>query len=45
MDKIANMFLLAEEKYMPELHLRELAFTQSACGLFTKHRERIQKFR
>ena len=39
MDKIANTFLLAE------LHLRELAFTQSAGRLFTKHRERIQKFR
>ena len=30
---------------MPELHLKEPGFTYSACGLFTKYRERIQKFR
>ena len=30
---------------MPELHLKQLGFTCSACGLFTKHCERIQKFR
>ena len=29
---------------MPELHLRQPGFTYSACGLFTKHLERIQKF-
>ena len=28
---------------MSELHLK--AFTYSSCGPFTKHRERIQKFR
>ena len=30
---------------MPEFHLRQSGFTYSYCGLFTKHRERIQKFR
>ena len=30
---------------MPELSLRQPAFTYSACGSFTKHRERMQKFR
>ena len=30
---------------MPELHLRQPRFTYSACGSFTKHRGRIQKFR
>ena len=30
---------------MPELHLKQLGFTYSACVTFTKHRERIQKFR
>ena len=30
---------------MPELHLKQLGFTYNACGPFTKHRERIQKFR
>ena len=31
---------------MPEMHLkRKTGFTQSACGLFTKNKERIQKFK
>ena len=30
---------------MPELHLKQPGFTYSACGLFTKHCKRIQKFR
>ena len=30
---------------MLELHLRQPGFTCGGCGLFTKHRERIQKFR
>ena len=30
---------------MPKLHLRQPEFTHSACGRFTKHRGRIQKFR
>ena len=30
---------------MPELHLNQLECTYSTCGPFTKHRERIQKFR
>ena len=30
---------------MPELHLKQLGFTYSISGPFTKHCERIQKFR
>ena len=30
---------------MPQLHLKQPGFTYSACGTFTKHLERIQKFR
>ena len=30
---------------MPEMHLRQLQFTYSTCGPFTKHKERIQKFK
>ena len=45
MNKIMNKFLLTPDKFMPEWHLRLPGFTYSACGLFTKHRERIQKFR
>ena len=28
---------------MRELHLRQLGFTYSACGLFTKNKEIIKK--
>ena len=30
---------------MPEMHLKQSGFTYSACGLFTKNKERIQKFK
>ena len=30
---------------MPKLHLRQPGFTYSACRPFTKHRERIQRFK
>ena len=44
MNKIINKFLLTGDKFMPELHLKQPGFT-GACRSFTKHRERIQKFR
>ena len=44
MKKIINKFLLAGDKFMPEMHLRQPQFTYSACGPFTKHKERIKKF-
>ena len=30
---------------MPEIHLRQPGFTQSACGPFTKSKEIIRKFK
>ena len=45
MNDTINKFLLAGDKFMPEMHLRQLAFTYSACGPFTKNKERIQKFK
>ena len=30
---------------MPEIHLKELRFTYSAWGAFTKNKERRQKFK
>ena len=45
MNKIINRFLLTGDKFMPELYLKQPRFTYSACGPFTKHCERIQKFR
>ena len=38
-------FLLAGDKFTPEMHLRQTQFTYSACGPFTKHKQRIQKFK
>ena len=43
MNEIVYKFLLAGDKFMPEMHLRQLGFTYSACGPFIKHKERIQK--
>ena len=45
MNKIVNKFLLAGDKLMTEMHLRQPWFTYSACGPFTKNKERIQKFK
>ena len=45
MNKVVNKFFLAGDKFMHELHLRQPIFTYSSCEPFTKHRERIQKFR
>ena len=45
MNEIVNTFLLAGDKFMPEMHLKQLGFTYSACGQFTKNKERIQKFK
>ena len=36
MNAIVNMFLLARDKFMPEIHLRQPGFTYSACCPFTK---------
>ena len=36
---IINKFLLAGDKFMPEMHLRQSGFTYSACGPFTKNKE------
>ena len=35
---------MAENRFMPEMHLRQPVFTYSACGPFTRNRQRIQKF-
>ena len=43
MNEIVNKFLLAGNKFMPEMHLKQLRFSYSACGPFTKNKERIQK--
>ena len=45
MNNVINKFLLAGDKFMPEIHLKQPQFTYSACGPFTKHEQRIQKFK
>ena len=44
MNEIENKFLLVGDKFMPEMHLKQLGFTYSTCGPFTKNKERIEKF-
>ena len=43
MNKIMNKLLLVGDKFMPEIHLKQPGFTYSACGPFTKNKERIEK--
>ena len=45
MNEIVNKFLLAADKVMPEMHLKQQGFTYSASGPFTKNKARIQKFK
>ena len=51
MNEIVNNFLLAGDKFMPKMHLRQhtlldkSGFTYSACGPFTKNKERIQNLK
>ena len=42
MDSVINKFLFAGDKFMPEIHLRKPQFVYSACGPFTRHKERIK---
>ena len=44
MNDIIKKNLLAGDKFVPEMHLRQPQFTYSACVPFTKHKQRIQKF-
>ena len=38
MNEIVNKFLLAGDKFMPEVHLKQSGFAYSACGPFTKNK-------
>ena len=44
MNEIVNRFLLVGDKFMPEMYLKQPGSTSSACGPFTKNKERIEKF-
>ena len=41
--KIVNKFLLAGDKFMPEMHLKQRGFTYSACGPFTIYKNELDK--
>ena len=54
MNEIVKKFLLVEDKFMVEMHFRQPGFIYSACGPFTKkkqkkkqkkNKEGIQKFK
>ena len=45
MNEIVSKFLLADDKFLSEMHLKQPGFTYSACGSFTKNKERIKKFK
>ena len=45
MNNTINNLLLAGDKFIPEMYFRQPQFTYSACGPFTKHKQRIKKFK
>ena len=45
MNEIVNKVLLAGEKFMSEIHLRQLEFMYIACETFTKNKKRIKKLK
>ena len=44
MNNIVNTFLLAGDRFMPEVYLRQPGVIYSACGPFIKNMQRTQKF-
>ena len=43
MNEIVNKFLLTGDRFLPEMHLRQLRFTYSACRPFANNKQRMQK--
>ena len=44
MNEIVNKLLVAGDRFMLEMHLKQPGFTYSACRLFIKKKERFEKF-
>ena len=44
MNEIVNKFLLAGDKFIPEMQLKQPGFTYSACDTFTRNKQIIEKF-
>ena len=45
MNEIVNKFLLAGDKFMPEMHLKQPGFTYSACRTFTKEKKEYKNLK
>ena len=45
LNETVNKFLLGKDKFMPEIHLKQPGFTHSACGPFTKNKDKIKKIK
>ena len=44
MNEIVNKFLLAGDKFIPQMNLKQNGFNYSDCGAFTINKERVEKF-
>ena len=42
MNEIVHKFLLAGDKFMPDMHLKQPGFTYSTCGPFTKTKKEFK---
>ena len=42
---LVNKILLAGDKFLPEMHLKQPRFTYNACGPSTKNKDRILNFK
>ena len=45
LNEIVNKLLLASDRFVLEMHLKQPGFTYSACGPFTQSKERIKKIK
>ena len=45
MNEIVNKSLLAGDKFMPQIHLKQPVFTYSACGPFTKTKKEFKNLK
>ena len=44
-ERNSKQVFISGDKLMPGMHLKQPGLTYSACGPFTKNKERIQKFK
>ena len=45
MNQIVDNFLVLGDKFMHKMHLMQARFAYSACGPFTKNKEKIKKIK